>query len=165
MGHGGKRRGAGRKTILSWEEQTWIGASCENRWNDAGRAEARRRIHDADDTFEKLQHHYELIRNIPVSERRKRLQDPTPIGDEDSDHRLDEHILDLRSVIEDRGSQIVTYPPVKAYGHRQRIIEEVAAEATRRYGRPILPSKVDECWKGYRSFLEELRAEDSQDPT
>jgi hypothetical protein len=33
-GHGGKRKGAGRKIIIDEQELLWLGAECEQIWND-----------------------------------------------------------------------------------------------------------------------------------
>lgn len=109
-GRGGARVRAGRPPLLSWEQDTWLCAQLENRWNESARADAKQRGLEAErerfkrrepyarvDPIERMNKLYNELRDIPLSERKGRQGLGDKLGE--GDHAIDEKIRDLREFI------------------------------------------------------------------
>src|SRR5262249_38267995 len=108
-GRGGARVRAGRPRLLSCEQEIWLFAQLENNWDQLARANAKqpglepererfklRAPYLTFDPNERLNELYKELRDIPLSERRKRAL-KTELGKRD--HAIDEKIGDIRELI------------------------------------------------------------------
>jgi hypothetical protein len=155
-GWGGLRCGQGRTPLLNASARVWVGAECENRWDELTRfnafkrtfAERRRRasrswrfsIEQTPGTnpIQRIQELQERLAKIPVAKRPSRRQE------------INELICEIRSLKVAMGGRFISAPLIRPMGSRRRVLMDVAAVASARYGVRVLPSMVDRCWKEYR---------------
>ena len=156
-GWGGGGRGQGRKRLLDPYARVWIGAECENRWDELARCNALKRafagrrrralrswrfsIEQKPGTNPILRLHelHEKLAKIPVAQRPSRRQE------------INELICEIRSLKIAMGGRFISAPLTRPKGpDRRRILKDVAAVASARYGVQVLPSMVVTCWKEYR---------------
>jgi hypothetical protein len=175
-GHGGARDRAGRPPLLSWEQETWFCAHLENRLNEIAEVAATQKGHEAErrrakrrdsslsfDPIEQLNKHYTELREVPLSERRKRAKLKTELGE--GDHLIDDKIGDIRDLrrllLRDEVSpphqskgDLFTYHPIhRPKGVRDALIRETIALIEERYGVKVSPDYVKLRWKEYRRDL------------
>ena len=173
--HGGAREGAGRPRLLSWEQETTFCAQLENRWNEIAKAAAIQKGYEAErrrtkrrdfslsfDPIERLNELNTELREVPLSERRKRAKLKTELGE--GDHLIDDKIADIRDLrrlrLRDEVSpphqskgDLFTYPILRPKGVRDALIRETIALIKERYGVKVSPDYVKLCWKKYRRDL------------
>src|SRR5262245_46408153 len=183
-GRGGARVRAGRPRLLSLELEIWLCAQLENRWNQLARADAKQRGLEAErerfkrrerhltfDPNERLNELYKELRDIPLSERRKRAKLKTELGK--GDHAIDEKISEIRELIrltepDDRNAKVSpddelvtargrrgyrTYRGRRPKGRREALVKEMIAEFAEKYGITLKADDVKSRWKRYRSDL------------
>src|SRR5262249_47944982 len=120
-GHGGARDRAGRPRLLSFEQDTWLGAQLENRWNESARADAKQRgLEDERERFkrrepyagvdqiEEMNKLKEEGRGKSVAERKELAGLGDHLGE--GEHAIAEKVGDLRELIrltepEDRNAE------------------------------------------------------------
>src|SRR5262249_51949940 len=183
-GHGGARDTGGRPPVLTWEQDTELCAQLEKRWNELAKADAKQRGLEAErerfkrrepyltfDPNERLNELYKELRDIPLSERRKRAKLKTELGK--GDHAIDEKIGDIRELVrlpepDDRNAECTpddrrvtargrrgyrTYPGRRPKGRREALVKEMIAEFAEKHGITLKADDVQSRWKRYRSNL------------
>ena len=142
----------------------WIGTECEALENRFARRLAHRKAYAAAEkrvkqyvpylvsVIKSLHEKHTELAQIPLHQRKKKAR---------PEHVI-ELIEDARSLTKalgkgrERGFRgLISAPVVRPKGVRKRVLNRVAAKASRRYGIAIRPSMVDWCWKSYRKrFLQ-----------
>lgn len=156
MPSGGKRAGAGRPPELSMRQRMRIGAQCERLW--------RREQKTADDNAiegatRHVQQQWDKARKIPVANRKSWQAS----GD------FDDYLDDVRGALQqDQGidlvednsepARIIAVPVGRAKGKkgagiRNSILAQVEQE------NEIVSSRVDRCWKEFRSVAKAISEE------
>lgn len=142
---GGKRQGAGRKSILSPEDRLHVGALVEEEIRLAKEQQAdaavRRAFPDID-----LEIHRRQLKAFSRRQRkawRGRLQAEGKTEEEEEDSRLSQLISDLRAEIGER-SRGIAGPAATPSGTRRKALAEVAAR------RGLTIRMVEKCLEEYR---------------
>jgi len=139
-GHGGKRKGAGRKPALPLHQRLLIGAECEQKWIALAQRKAiekykrtprGRRISDIQAG----------AHQISLQFRRK------------NHPRLEEISDDIDFEVGNRGRYISLPVCRPRSGDRATIIKEVARQCCAEFGRLFTDRFIDECWREYRRRL------------
>jgi hypothetical protein len=97
------------------------------------------------------------VRNVPVSERKRWRR--TYEGREHGENvvyalREDQGIgAESRR----RPSRIIRIVPTRLKGVRKRILEQVSASQSARFGKAISPRMVEKCWKEFRRIEAKLK--------
>jgi len=140
MPKGGRRPGAGRKPALDWLETLPVGAECQSRWREIieGRLNAEIETH-----FAKSDYHDAVARV-----RASRGKDEEALEDVEYSRR---EMAGMSPEDPHLAPRLVTFGVQRPYAARARIIREVAAWASDRFGRPISTRSVERAWKLVRS--------------
>ena len=153
MPRGGRRAGAGRRSVLTDMERFAIGARCEERWRAAAQANEDAAIAKA---TPRVQQEWAKARAVPVSERKAWL----------SSYAGREHLDDVEFALREdqrieaedelEAARHVRIRVKRPKGQRQRIIEAVAADESVRRGVRISARMVERCWKEFRAVQRSL---------
>lgn len=143
--HGGKRSGAGRKSI-PFNVILEVGQACEAVLQQkyvALNAEKKRELLEERSNIAAF---HEYIQGIPIAERTA-----FRASDDYADHSnsMDEELAQLGQANNELGkrSRILTIPTRRLYGYTVRIYKEVAIK----FG--LSPVQVKNYWQTYRKFL------------
>lgn len=174
--HGGRRRGAGRSPLFDDLDKLLIGAMCEKlQLKFANRDLSARTKKVLNEEFDGVEDNHALLRSVPIADRATILNLVKQISEakslEESERvrvperleaavyaRLDNRwILDgtmaayqaRRSDDKSKTSRRVLRIAVKPRW-RDRAIVAVAKIVTRKVGRVVEPSYINNCWKEFR---------------
>ena len=137
MGRGGRRPGAGRKPALDWLETLAIAGECQTKWREIieSRLNAEMETH-----FARSDYH--------DAAARVRGKDGEALEDVEYSRR---EMAGMAPEDPRDAPRLVTFRVQRPYAVRAKIIGEVAAWASSRFGRPISTRSVDRAWKLARS--------------
>lgn len=163
MPRGGKRIGAGRKPVLDVYARIWIGTECQNRMDETARYNAhsrliarrkRRALGSRRFRMEQVPGTNPILKLYELYAELAKVQ-PKRFTRRQEVNSLVCQIRRLK--VSMRGPRTTSFlcaisaPVVRPRNRdRFRILEEVAAMASQRYGVTVLPSMVDLCWKEFR---------------
>jgi hypothetical protein len=157
---GGAGRGQGRKRLLNFFARMWIGAECENRWDELAHSRAferefaRRRRQASRSWRFKVEQKPETDPSLRLQELREKLASIPVAKRLTQRHAVNELVCEIRSLKVAMGGRYISAPIIRPKrSYRRRVLVDVAAVATARYGVPVSPSMVDRCWKEYRRLL------------
>jgi hypothetical protein len=148
-----------RKRQLEVGKRIWVGTECENRWDDPGRAQAeyakRNKIAAGrgvvGSASSKLDILYDELAKAPRFGplHNQLISDIRTVKDQMRPRRS-KGLRDLvRALISRPGSD-----------DRKRVLAEVAAAASAKFGESITPRMADKCWKEYqRKILARIGSE------
>jgi hypothetical protein len=159
--HGGRRNGAGRHAVLTWEEWLEIGAECEGRFNAIWASN----LQAAQDAYFAKSDYLSLIANvhqvpIPYRENWHSTCEAENHFDDVEGARKQMAGMDVAS--EESALRQLRFEAVRPYAVKSKIKADVAAWATGRYGKAISERLVQSCWDDIRSFKKQQDAEESQ---
>lgn len=156
-GWGGAGRGQGRKRLLNFFARMWIGAECENRWDELARSRAferefaRRRRQASRSWRFKIEQKAETDPILRLQELQEKLASISAAKRLAQRQAINELVCEIRSLKVDMGGRYISAPIIRPKrSDRCRVLVDVAAIATTRFGVPVSPSMVDRCWKEYR---------------
>ena len=146
--HGGKRGGAGRPRIWSFEDVLTVGQMCENRWREVEAATFKRNLDKMLEDQTELASVTGPVNRRPISKRRSWW------GSEDSEQFRGDFIEEIETLNEkifgersqNRVFQVSKQPP---WGTRKKILEESAIK----FG--INVKTASNLWEAYRRFERE----------
>jgi hypothetical protein len=139
MGHGGKRVGAGRPRLLSADQHIDVVKDyivLRDQLYQQKYKEALNQHPELSATSSELKKFKQPARAIWASL-------PEPVGQRD--HPIDAYVDERTGYIEEtlKGSRIIHIRhPTK---FRSKLLKQVAAEATKRFGVPVTPRQVETC--------------------
>ena len=142
-GHGGKRRGAGRKPNLTFYQEVTIGQTCERLLSSAALRAINRRKRDLFEHQTELSYHWKRVNNLTL-EKRKELANTDLLIFHRENIEAELKLLtpfDARDQEVPRLLRISKRPPK---GTRDKVI----ARAARFFN--LKPSQVDNIWQKYR---------------
>jgi hypothetical protein len=149
MPRGGPRPGSGRKAVLPPEAQLWVGVRCEKLQRDLAETALRS---DIDESTYFVREEWDGAKRVPASERKQWTQDnyETHKYDVTEGLRQDQGLGDTDEPT--RVQRFVKKRPKGQKGEslRNKIIAQVAGEATDRFGVKVSVHMVDKCWKEFR---------------
>jgi hypothetical protein len=136
-GHGGKRKGSGRKRKWSFQDVLHVGQACETRW----RHEVKRTLNANLENFledTELPELWKQAELVPVDQRKDWLENEEGGG---------AHVHDVASEVEEfPDGCIISVSEQPPRGTRTQIIQEVA------HALGLTTVQVDNLWQEYRRF-------------
>jgi hypothetical protein len=146
--HGGKRDGAGRPRIWSFEDVLTVGQMCETRWREVEAATFKRNLNEMLEDKTELASLTGAVNRRPKSKRRSWWDSE---GGEDFRNDIIEEIGDLNEEISGERSQNRVFQPSQQppRGTRKQILEEAAIK----FG--IKVKTASNLWEAYRRFERE----------
>lgn len=153
MPRGGPRLGAGPPRKLTELEEIEVGAECGSRWTALREEKTAERLNAAYRKRYTRSNYLQLLADL----NRKRLPGFTFSL---LKHKAAIRKARLRSSIApffvNDPNRIVTFEAngARPYAQKQKIIEDVAAWATERYGKAVSPRRVTSAWNLHKKNLE-----------
>jgi hypothetical protein len=151
MPRGGKRIGAGRPFVLTWEQKVYvIGLECEEHWRVAVAAKlkaAQEAMYNKTDYDAQISR----VQSISIADRQawhSTIEAETHADDIQFARR---EMADMDPETPDEELKLWFDPPSRPYGVRAKIIAEVATWASERFGTAISKRLVTTCWAKLRS--------------
>lgn len=144
---GGKREGAGRKSVLNWGQLVDIGAMCDRLQSQRAYAAS-------------LAEHEKRPGMKRVKDAWSRLAEIRPAGGKQltpAQRKQAARIIktDVHPVLNERGARFV---PIRKFDTRAQIIQLVSDHCTKRLGlKGITPRRVEAGWKAYRALVKASR--------
>jgi hypothetical protein len=146
---GGLRRGAGRKPLLTVEEEIAIGAEIHNRIYAARRA--NKRTGNELVITPALKDLWRQLNDIPIEQRRQLARKGMLESYEGDEGLFGQWMSDVQTEIGDmKPLKIAAEGP---RGVREQIIRDVAQEKSAHYGMKISERKAERCLESWRSIL------------
>ena len=138
----------------------WIGAECENRWDELAHSRAferefARRRREASRSWRfKVEQKPETDPSLETSGAAREASKYPCRKTPHFLHAINELVCEICSLKVAMGGRYISAPIIRPKrSYRRRVLVDVAAVATARYGVPVSPSMVDRCWKEYRRVL------------
>lgn len=150
---GGRRAGAGRRALLTYEDQVSIGAAIDEQIRAAAfekfKASVMRQFADED-----LELAWRQLNTIPVSRRRAHNERLAKSGltVEEDDHPISQQLSDIRTAIGNK--RFFTNPGYAPYGVRQLVFSKTAKE------RGISARMAERCLETYRAYRKRIASEE-----
>lgn len=174
-GHGGKRKGAGRKIIIDEQELLWLGAECEQIWNDYEKTRQEQflnAIYEKSGTLQDIREEQNALNQFSLQKREAWAAAGFPNYD-DLDGNPDNTIPDFieniniaRAYYKASKGHALNVISVKIPGRyrgvrelRKTIIQAVTKRAQDAIGPHITESVVNEAWAEFKSINQKLKNE------
>jgi hypothetical protein len=154
MPRGGKRDGAGRPAKLTFFQRLTIGGECETRWRNLLEESIRAQLATLPGSAERKAAHA-AAGEVPIEERRGWL----------STYEGEDHLDDVQAALhtmngirdedewpDEPAPRIFSFVPVRPYGKKIGIKDDVAAHFSATWGIRILRGTVTRCWDEFRAF-------------
>lgn len=154
MPRGGARENAGRKPKLTFEERLEIGSECEERWREADKANIEAEFAK---TTQNVSKEHAKANQVPVHERKAWLKSQAGRDYKDDVSlalREDQDISDEEERDRPRILQITVKRPK---GPGKQIIQQVAAQESKRLNREISIHMVKRCWAEFRKLQRRVK--------
>ncbi|MDR7040623.1 hypothetical protein J2X36_005406 [Methylobacterium sp. BE186] len=162
MGHGGKRKGAGRPPILDEMQRYRIGLDCLRRFEKRALEKGKERERACNSGFDELdeiraQYDNKLSRHLIY--RLSKGEKPRGIEYQ----AIEQHLSAFEDIIDGKfvGSRLVIFNPIRHYAERTKILQEIAQEYSSFYSARITPRMVRKCAEEARALEETLREQQS----
>ena len=146
--HGGKRTGAGRPRIWSFDDILTVGQMCENRWRDAEAAAVMKNKAIKFSEQSEIGSHHRSARLVPIGDRSAWLNSEAGETHHD-DVEVEIEFLNEAIFGEPSQNRVVSISNKPQWGTRKLILEEAATKFC------IKVKEASNLWEAYRRFERE----------
>jgi len=151
-GHGGKRRGAGRKPNLTFYQEVKIGQTCERLLASAALRAINRRKRNLFERQTELSYHWKRVNNLTL-EKRKELANSDLLQFHRENIEAELKLLKPVDAMDQEAPRLLRISKRPPKGTRDKVI----ARAARIF--KLKPSQVDNIWQKYRRFEKSINSQ------